>query len=141
MWKVLFYMYSDMEQNNRSLGSPYAWASFTTSLLALLTPTTSSGLQASRFPLIRLAMLEKRPSSPTNSDPKLFSDVQHNERKTEVYNEGVDISGVDERKLMRKIDMALIPWLSFLYVLSFLDRTSIGKCVYLYFISKGEQGL
>lgn len=28
---------------------------------------------------------------------------------------------------MRKIDIALIPWLSLLYLLSFLDRTSIGN--------------
>lgn len=32
-----------------------------------------------------------------------------------------------ERTLMRKIDIALIPWLSLLYLLSFLDRTSIGN--------------
>lgn len=32
-----------------------------------------------------------------------------------------------ERKLIRKIDLALIPWLSILYLLSFLDRTSIGN--------------
>lgn len=44
-----------------------------------------------------------------------------------LYNADVDTSGVDERKLIRKLDMALIPWLSFLYLLSFLDRTSIGK--------------
>lgn len=48
---------------------------------------------------------------------------------TPLYNEHVDITGVDERKLLRKIDIALIPWLSLLYLLSFLDRTSIGKCV------------
>lgn len=46
-----------------------------------------------------------------------------------VYNAHVDVSQVDERKLMRKIDMTLIPWLSLLYLLSFLDRTSIGKYV------------
>ncbi|EIN03820.1 MFS general substrate transporter [Punctularia strigosozonata HHB-11173 SS5] len=39
----------------------------------------------------------------------------------------IDTSGVDERKLLRKLDLALIPWLSFLYLLSFLDRTSIGN--------------
>ncbi|KAJ7180780.1 MFS general substrate transporter [Mycena filopes] len=44
-----------------------------------------------------------------------------------LYNADVDTSGVDERKLVRKLDMALIPWLSFLYLLSFLDRTSIGN--------------
>ena len=49
------------------------------------------------------------------------------EEHVEVYNAGVDISGVDERKLLRKLDLHLIPWLSFLYLLSFLDRTSIGN--------------
>ncbi|KZT21600.1 MFS general substrate transporter [Neolentinus lepideus HHB14362 ss-1] len=44
-----------------------------------------------------------------------------------VYNPHVDVSGVDERKLMRKLDWRLIPWLSFLYLLSFLDRTSVGN--------------
>lgn len=47
--------------------------------------------------------------------------------KTDVYNPHVDVSGVDERKLMKKIDFVLLPWLSFLYLLSFLDRTSIGN--------------
>ncbi len=44
-----------------------------------------------------------------------------------LYNAHIDVSGVDERKLMRKIDLYLVPWLSFLYLLSFLDRTSIGN--------------
>lgn len=49
--------------------------------------------------------------------------------KTEVplYNAHIDISGVDERKLVRKMDWHLVPWLAFLYLLSFLDRTSIGN--------------
>jgi len=44
-----------------------------------------------------------------------------------VYHAEIDTEGVDERKLLRKMDLALIPWLSFLYLLSFLDRTSIGN--------------
>ncbi|GLB41654.1 putative MFS general substrate transporter [Lyophyllum shimeji] len=48
-------------------------------------------------------------------------------RQVPLYNAHVDVSGVDERKLLRKIDIALIPWLSLLYLLSFLDRTSIGN--------------
>ncbi|KAI0730769.1 MFS general substrate transporter [Earliella scabrosa] len=44
-----------------------------------------------------------------------------------LYNAHVDVSGVDERKLIRKLDLYLVPWLSFLYLLSFLDRTSIGN--------------
>ncbi|KAJ3481682.1 hypothetical protein NLI96_g7499 [Meripilus lineatus] len=47
--------------------------------------------------------------------------------KHEVYNAHVDVSGVDEKKLLRKLDWWLVPWLSFLYLLSFLDRTSIGN--------------
>ena len=46
---------------------------------------------------------------------------------TALYNPHVDVSGVDEAKLVRKLDWRLIPWLSFLYLLSFLDRTSIGN--------------
>ncbi|KAF8639035.1 hypothetical protein AX17_001759 [Amanita inopinata Kibby_2008] len=47
--------------------------------------------------------------------------------KAQLFNPHIDVSGVDERKLLRKIDFALVPWLSFLYLLSFLDRTSIGN--------------
>ncbi|KAF7370489.1 High-affinity nicotinic acid transporter [Mycena sanguinolenta] len=43
-------------------------------------------------------------TSPPASDAA--TPVQH-----AVYNAEVDISGVDERKLVRKLDMALIPWL------------------------------
>ncbi|KAK6844193.1 hypothetical protein PG995_014303 [Apiospora arundinis] len=32
-----------------------------------------------------------------------------------------------DRKLMWKVDLALIPWLSLLYLMSFLDRTNIGN--------------
>jgi hypothetical protein len=35
--------------------------------------------------------------------------------------------GIDEQKLIRKVDLRLIPWFCLLYTLSFLDRTSIGK--------------
>jgi hypothetical protein len=39
----------------------------------------------------------------------------------------VDISAVDPRKLKRKIDFRLLPWLTLLYLLCFLDRGSIGN--------------
>lgn len=47
--------------------------------------------------------------------------------RAQLYNPEMDVSGVDEKKLMRKLDLWLVPWLSFLYLLSFLDRTSIGN--------------
>ncbi|PCH36326.1 MFS general substrate transporter [Wolfiporia cocos MD-104 SS10] len=51
----------------------------------------------------------------------------HEKEIAEVYNPDVDVSRVDERKLMRKIDWRLVPWLSFLFLLSFLDRTAVGN--------------
>lgn len=45
----------------------------------------------------------------------------------ELYRPDVDTSGVDERKLLRRIDIYILPWLAFLYVLNFLDRGSIGN--------------
>ena len=32
-----------------------------------------------------------------------------------------------DKKLMWKVDLWLVPWLSFLYLLSFLDRANIGN--------------
>ena len=44
-----------------------------------------------------------------------------------VYCPDVDTSSIDERKLMRKIDWHVVPWLAVLYLLNFLDRGSIGN--------------
>lgn len=45
----------------------------------------------------------------------------------QLYNAHIDVSGINEAKLLRKLDIWLVPWLSFLYLLSFLDRTNIGS--------------
>ncbi|KAL5520836.1 hypothetical protein ACEPAF_2839 [Sanghuangporus sanghuang] len=37
------------------------------------------------------------------------------------------LNEVDKKKLMRRIDFAIVPWLSFLYLLSFLDRAGIAN--------------
>ncbi|CCL99000.1 uncharacterized protein FIBRA_01008 [Fibroporia radiculosa] len=44
-----------------------------------------------------------------------------------VYRSEVDTSGIDERQLLRRIDLYTVPWLSILYCLSFLDRSNIGN--------------
>ncbi|KAH8997890.1 MFS general substrate transporter [Lactarius hatsudake] len=44
-----------------------------------------------------------------------------------VYRPDIDISTVDPRKLKRKIDFRLVPWLGLLYLMNFLDRGSIGN--------------
>jgi len=80
------------------------------------------------------ATIEKQAPSLSESDKDKEASIEkqeHPKAGVTVYNEDVDTSGVDEKKLLRKMDLALIPWLSFLYLLSFLDRTSIGKCVFL----------
>jgi hypothetical protein len=60
-------------------------------------------------------------------DKELEASVSEKGLEVPVYNAHIDVSGIDERKLIWKIDLRLIPWLSFLYLLSFLDRTSIGN--------------
>lgn len=45
----------------------------------------------------------------------------------DVYRPDVDTSGIDERKLMRRIDWHVVPWLAVLYLLNFLDRGNIGN--------------
>jgi hypothetical protein len=37
------------------------------------------------------------------------------------------VDPIAEKKLVRKLDLRLIPWLSLLYLISFLDRTNIGN--------------
>jgi hypothetical protein len=39
----------------------------------------------------------------------------------------VDFSGVDEKKVLRRMDVRLLPMLALLYLLSFLDRGNIGN--------------
>ena len=74
-------------------------------------------------------------SSPAVSDrlsdkeASIHADFESHNSKVPIYNAHIDVSGIDERKLMWKIDRTLIPWLALLYLLSFLDRTSIGKYV------------
>ncbi|KAJ7781973.1 MFS general substrate transporter [Mycena maculata] len=63
----------------------------------------------------------------SKTSPPASVKVSDDVASTRVYNSEVDTSAVDERKLLWKLDLALIPWLSFLYLLSFLDRTSIGN--------------
>ncbi|KZT05887.1 MFS general substrate transporter [Laetiporus sulphureus 93-53] len=44
-----------------------------------------------------------------------------------VYRPEVDTSAVNERKLLRRIDLHAVPWLAMLYFLNSLDRGNIGN--------------
>ncbi len=45
----------------------------------------------------------------------------------QLYRPEVDLSAVDPYTLKRKIDFRLLPWLTLLYLMDFLDRGSIGN--------------
>ncbi len=45
----------------------------------------------------------------------------------DLYRPEVDTSSINESKLMRKVDIYVIPWLALLYLLNFLDRGTIGN--------------
>jgi len=45
----------------------------------------------------------------------------------DIYRPELDTSSINEKILLRKIDLQIIPWLTLLYLLNFLDRGSIGN--------------
>ena len=49
--------------------------------------------------------------------------VKANDRKAARY----EIDPVAEKRLLRKLDLRVVPILWFLYMLAFLDRTNIGS--------------
>ncbi|KAL5513328.1 hypothetical protein ACEPAH_3727 [Sanghuangporus vaninii] len=72
--------------------------------------------------------VEKHPAGQASIEKERVETIEKvNKPATSVYRPDVDTSGIDEKKLLRKLDWTLIPWLSFLYLLSFLDRSSIGN--------------
>ena len=44
-----------------------------------------------------------------------------------LYRPDVDVSNINEHKLMRRIDWHVVPWLAVLYLWNFLDRGNIGN--------------
>ncbi|TNY21946.1 putative MFS nicotinic acid transporter Tna1 [Rhodotorula diobovata] len=67
------------------------------------------------------------------SSPSLHSDELQNEKSyATVHKEQLDddvplLTPAEEKRLTRKIDYKLVPFLSLLYLLSFLDRVNIGQ--------------
>ncbi|KAF8182589.1 MFS general substrate transporter [Pholiota molesta] len=64
------------------------------------------------------------------------SDSEKHELVTEIEDAHSDTTGpdglhpqktVDEKKLIQKLDFRIVPWMSLLYLLSFMDRGSIGN--------------
>lgn len=75
---------------------------------------------------------------PSSASSDKTAPVDHNEHLTHNKNEkgavpdndplqAPDFSHIDEKKVLRKMDIRLIPMLALLYLLSFLDRGNIGN--------------
>lgn len=45
----------------------------------------------------------------------------------DIFHPEVDTSHIDEGRLLRRIDLHVVPWVAFLYLFNFLDRGSIGN--------------
>jgi hypothetical protein len=54
-------------------------------------------------------------------------DASVSDDKADADTEDGHAFAIEEKRLLRRIDFRLIPWLSVLYLFSFLDRTSIGQ--------------
>jgi len=71
-----------------------------------------------------------RTSDDRRFDEKVSTSI-HREHAATVEEEGL-AQGYDAgetAKLLRKVDYRLLPVLSFLYLLAFLDRSNLGQCV------------
>ena len=70
-------------------------------------------------------------TAPVNHDDYASQNTHvRNEKGTVPANDSLpapDFSHIDEKKVLRKMDMRLIPMLALLYLLSFLDRGNIGN--------------
>lgn len=70
-------------------------------------------------------------SEPEKESQTLSHDINLHEQVSKfddnLYCPDVDTSGVDERKLIRRIDWHIVPWVAVLYLLNFLDRGNIGN--------------
>ncbi|KAJ9606410.1 hypothetical protein H2200_009371 [Cladophialophora chaetospira] len=57
----------------------------------------------------------------------VYQHAQSKQHDPNWTGDGVDTSTVDSKKVLRKMDLRLIPMLAILYLLSFLDRGNIGN--------------
>lgn len=73
-----------------------------------------------------MGTLEEQDVTPSNGPLDTSSIEKSDERAYgEVESAGYDAAGT--KRLLRKCDKALLPFLALLYLLSFLDRTNIGN--------------
>ena len=70
------------------------------------------------------------PSSMSNGNGELSRPMGDTEKRDIAFVGEVadtDFAEINERRLLRKIDFRIVPWLSLLYLLNSLDRSNIGN--------------
>merc|ERR1712072_113825 len=75
-------------------------------------------------PDIESTQLEKAPTTGASASEELSVEEIVRQRQKQLDE---DYSDIDKKKFLRKLDLHLVPWLSVLYLLSFLDRSAIGN--------------
>ena len=63
------------------------------------------------------------------ADEKLYTELRVQERTVKANDRSIENYEIDaeaEKKLLRKLDLRVVPILWFLFVMAFLDRTNIG---------------
>uniref|UniRef100_A0A0B7JNU2 Major facilitator superfamily (MFS) profile domain-containing protein n=2 Tax=Bionectria ochroleuca TaxID=29856 RepID=A0A0B7JNU2_BIOOC len=65
--------------------------------------------------------------SELKSSNEAFSTFDHDERTDPYCGMSAEERELEERRLLWKLDIQLIPWLCLLYLICFLDRTNIGN--------------
>ena len=53
--------------------------------------------------------------------------IEHKIQEAGECSDDTSEQGINSKRLLRKIDWRIIPWVSLLYCLSYLDRSSIGN--------------
>ena len=78
-----------------------------------------------------MAVGQEKPPAMHNGSPDFSASPHPDEKKItydpEFFAASGDFSHIDSKKVLRKMDMRLIPMLALLYLLAFLDRGNIGN--------------
>ncbi|KAG8893131.1 hypothetical protein FRB99_002185, partial [Tulasnella sp. 403] len=60
-------------------------------------------------------------------DVSLFEKAIRTPSKDSIARDELELDPVEDKRILRKMDLHIIPYVAFLYLLSFLDRSNIGN--------------
>lgn len=81
---------------------------------------------AVQFTILHIAPISLDPLSGTKGTMASISEKHVRTGEVDT-NESSDFKGINEKALLRKLDYRLLPPLTILYLLSFLDRSNVGN--------------